>query len=317
MARRTVRVRLDAHTDRPWQRSGFKHPKLRQYVRDRRGDIIAAQLTIAQAWLQAGRPRGSQSLGMFEDWADVLGGIFDVANVPAFLQGQESIYESSDVETREWRVFTERWWDTHKDAHVGVRELWRSIDNPDPVDLGLGHGDERALKTKLGRRIEQFRDRCIGRFKIVADRKAQHAQLWHLEQALQTTGPVYTTCTTAANAVNHPVISLEDILNAAGFSGDSSVKPAPSSPVESSPGLSGSIFDRRPDPISTTSEPGEHSEPPTVPLAIDPAMATVRVPFMITGTTRRRLVDIGYADSEIDGMRPQEALDRLRGIQPA
>ena len=32
MARRLVRIRLDAHVERPWQRAGFRHPDLMTWV---------------------------------------------------------------------------------------------------------------------------------------------------------------------------------------------------------------------------------------------------------------------------------------------
>lgn len=44
IARRSIRCRLDAKSDRPFQRdpSSFRHPSLREWARDRRGELIAA-----------------------------------------------------------------------------------------------------------------------------------------------------------------------------------------------------------------------------------------------------------------------------------
>jgi putative DNA primase/helicase len=181
IARRTIRIRLDPRTDQPWLRTGFKHANLRTYARQRRAEIIAALLTIIAGWQNAGSRRGSATLGMFEEWAAVLGGILSVAGVPGFLENQASLYDSADAETVGWRAFVERWWDVHHSADVGVKELWPLVDNPDPIDLGLGKGDERATKTALGRRLQQCRDRQFGGFRIIAVKKRQHAQLWRLE----------------------------------------------------------------------------------------------------------------------------------------
>ena len=49
MARRIVRIRLDAHVERPWQREGFRHPDLMIWVRANRGRLVAACLTLCQA----------------------------------------------------------------------------------------------------------------------------------------------------------------------------------------------------------------------------------------------------------------------------
>ena len=59
MARRLVRIRLDAHVERPWQRAGFRHSDLNIWVRANRARLVAACLTLCQAWIAAGRPRGS------------------------------------------------------------------------------------------------------------------------------------------------------------------------------------------------------------------------------------------------------------------
>ena len=81
MARRIVRIRLDARTDQPWRREGFRHPDLMGWVRANRGRLVAACLTLGQAWIAAGRPRGRRSIGSYEAWAQVLGGVLEVAGV--------------------------------------------------------------------------------------------------------------------------------------------------------------------------------------------------------------------------------------------
>ena len=75
MARRIVRIRLDAHVERPWQREGFRHPDLMTWVRANRARLVAACLTLCQAWIAAGRPRGTRTIGSYENWAQVLGGV--------------------------------------------------------------------------------------------------------------------------------------------------------------------------------------------------------------------------------------------------
>jgi hypothetical protein len=59
MARRTVRIRLDARTEEPWLRTEFRTPDIRAWARQHRGELIAAALTLGQAWINAGRPAPS------------------------------------------------------------------------------------------------------------------------------------------------------------------------------------------------------------------------------------------------------------------
>ena len=91
MARRTVRIRLDSHEDQPWLRTGFRHPDLPAWVRQSRPRLVAACLTLGRAWIVAGMPRHQRTIGSFERWAEVIGGILDVAGVAGFLGNLEAI----------------------------------------------------------------------------------------------------------------------------------------------------------------------------------------------------------------------------------
>lgn len=51
MARRLVRIRLNANVERPWQRGGFRHPDLMTWVRANRPRLVHACLTLCQAWI--------------------------------------------------------------------------------------------------------------------------------------------------------------------------------------------------------------------------------------------------------------------------
>jgi hypothetical protein len=83
MARRTVRIRLDAKAERPDLRTGFRHANLKAWVRENHEWLVWSALTMIQAWIAAGRPRGRKILGMFEPWAETMGGILDVIRIPA------------------------------------------------------------------------------------------------------------------------------------------------------------------------------------------------------------------------------------------
>src|SRR5262249_35501456 len=50
ISRRTIRIRVDAKRDRPWLRTGFRHPDLRGWANKNRGRLIWAALTLIRAW---------------------------------------------------------------------------------------------------------------------------------------------------------------------------------------------------------------------------------------------------------------------------
>lgn len=71
IARRCIRIRLDARLDQPWRRdpTQFRYQKLLAHARAQRGTLIAAALTLTNAWLAAGRPETkTPPLGSYESW---------------------------------------------------------------------------------------------------------------------------------------------------------------------------------------------------------------------------------------------------------
>ena len=160
MARRLVRIRLDPHEERPWQRNGFRHPDLMTWVRANRPRLVAACLTLCQAWIAAGRPRGARTIGSFENWAHVLGGVLEVAGVPGFLGNLDEMMEASDSEGAGWSAFIAAWWDRFGTAEVGTADLFDVAVFCDPAPPISGNND-RAQKTGFGIAIKKLRDRVF------------------------------------------------------------------------------------------------------------------------------------------------------------
>lgn len=159
MARRIIRIRLDAKMDRPWLREDFKHPDLRRWARENRGRLTWAALTLIRAWFVAGGHRGGLKLGMFEEWSEVMGGILEVAGISGFLSNLNEFYEESDAEVAQWRSFVLAWWMEYGTREVGTADLFQLIGND--VILPLGDGADQSRKVRLGQMLTQERDRTF------------------------------------------------------------------------------------------------------------------------------------------------------------
>lgn len=191
MARRIVRIRLDAHIERPWQRDGFRHPDLITWVRANRARIVSACLTLCQAWIAAGKPLGARTLGSYENWAQVMGGLLEVAGIDGFLENLDEMMQAADADGGEWRAFVTMWWNRFGTAEVGTAALFELALAADPP-LSLGPGNERAQRTRLGKALARMRDRVF-RLELLALRiqvcgTYQGAQRWKLSIA-EETGP--------------------------------------------------------------------------------------------------------------------------------
>ena len=160
MARRIVRIRLDARVDQPWRRDGFRHPDLMSWVRANRPRLVAACLTLCRAWLAAGRPRGARMIGSYESWSRIMGGVLEVAGIEGFLANLDEMLAAADGEGAIWRSFIGAWWDRFGTAEVGTSDLYEVALACEPP-LPLGAGGDRSQRTRLGKALARMRDRVF------------------------------------------------------------------------------------------------------------------------------------------------------------
>jgi hypothetical protein len=181
LIRRTLLCRLDANLDAPWERSDFRHPNLIGWTKANRSQLVAAALTLCQAWIAAGRPPGGQTLGMFESWAETMGGILDVAGVAGLLANSRQFRAAHADKVSEWRAFVASWWQEYGERAVGVEELYRLATKQALLDSVLGDKGERSQRTRLGLAMSKALDRVLGEYRIEsAGEDHKHRQQYRL-----------------------------------------------------------------------------------------------------------------------------------------
>jgi hypothetical protein len=167
IARRCARIRIEPKEERPWQRQGFKHDPIREWVLEHRPELVSAILTIVQSWIAAGMPPGTKVLGSFESWSRVIGGILHHAGITEFLQDAESFYDTADPESRQWRAFVHVWWQKYGGATVGVRELIALAEAHDLVAFAYAAKSEQSQRMRFGRALSALRGRRFGDLQVV------------------------------------------------------------------------------------------------------------------------------------------------------
>lgn len=194
MARRCYWIRMDAGCSEPFRRTGFKHERLKDYILERRRDLLVALLTLARAWFSAGQPRASvPPVGSFERWTEVVAGILQYACVEGFLANSERLFEQSDVERNDWETFLEAVEEVFHGGAFIIAELWERLNektyeemvrqtvlteraeelrNALPVDLTRWMDREGAFKQRLGIAFNQRRGRRFGKRQVRVERAA-------------------------------------------------------------------------------------------------------------------------------------------------
>jgi len=119
-----------------------------------------------------GKSTRKRTLGSFESWAAVGGGILEHAEVPGFLHDTEELYESADAKGQEWRDLVHAWWDKFGPWWVSAGEVLDLALERDLLGSIVRDKTQRAQKIRLGKALSSARDRHFARYRIVAGRKS-------------------------------------------------------------------------------------------------------------------------------------------------
>jgi len=166
IARRCIRIRIEPPSDRPWERDDFKHSPLKLWVEEHREELVWALLVLVRAWISNGSPAGVRTLGSFEHWATVIGGIIEEAGIGGFLGNTEELYEAADAEGQEWREFVQTWWDEQGKLPVSAGTLLRLAQDRDMLLSVLGSKSERSQAIRLGKALKANRNRRFDGLRI-------------------------------------------------------------------------------------------------------------------------------------------------------
>jgi hypothetical protein len=164
MTCRTVRIKLDSGYEFPERRAGFRHPDLRRWARDCRGELVWSALVLARAWIIAGRPGPSaRLLGGFEAWMHVIGGILEHAELGEILANADELRASgADTSMRE---LLQAIYSRLAEATFTTKDVL----DPGVEHLPLGDDSDPVLAQRLGRRLHEIVDRPHGELVLRAD----------------------------------------------------------------------------------------------------------------------------------------------------
>jgi len=166
IARRCVRIRIDAGEEKPWQRTGFKHDPIRDWVKQNRYELVQAVLTLIQSWIVAGSPLADQTMGSFEAWSRIIGGMVQHMGLTGFLDNTDEFYEAADSESGEWQAFINAWHAEFQGTPVEARQLMTLAVGQELVPFAYAARSEHAQKVRFGKSLSSLRDRKFGEFKV-------------------------------------------------------------------------------------------------------------------------------------------------------
>lgn len=200
ITRRTVRVRLTPQTDKPEERSGFKHEFQIEWITQCRPVFVwAAHVLCAWAFQQQLPKAKSKVIGSFERWSRLLGSILECAGYSQFLANYRAVLDGSDTERQALGLFAMTWYEWQKANGRDFATTSELLPVAEGVDgIHLRGVSDKARQTSLGKFlrskhevITEFTDDDptnpvgIYRMKILAlgtgKGKFRSAQIWRVE----------------------------------------------------------------------------------------------------------------------------------------
>ena len=205
MVRRCFLIRLDTRMVRPHLRNNFTH-KQPEWTRNHRSEFAAALLTLVRYWIKMGRPGSSSAtLGSFESWSDIVGGILAAVEVDGFLENldvlQFSEFDEDDCWTRLLEVIFTWQYDVLCEDTFTVRDLAAFIEREmqedamerdglansiveyleDDIQVRIRRGD--PIEVSLGKAFASKRDtRYPGGIYVEASGQSGHAIRWSIKR---------------------------------------------------------------------------------------------------------------------------------------
>jgi len=129
-SRRSILIRMDAATARPDERQGFKYAELENYVMHNRNKLLKSLYVLIKAWYCNERfDYDVPVIGSFEKWCKTVGNILANAGINGFLENRHSLNNVADVETYQWEVFLQRFYDIYGTQEMSIKKLSTILKN--------------------------------------------------------------------------------------------------------------------------------------------------------------------------------------------
>jgi hypothetical protein len=160
LPRRTIRTVIDPGQPNPELRTGFAIENLETWVKERRGELLCALLTLVRAWVAAGKPlppeRASDS---YAQWVRTVEGILGNAGIAGQFDHTSTQVEVG-TDDDEWSVFLAAVHKAYKDRVWTAKELLGDLDTGNLITPGMIPSE--ALPDELTAKIAKSAKGPVG-----------------------------------------------------------------------------------------------------------------------------------------------------------
>ena len=165
-SRRVAHCRLDCRVEHPEERDGFRYPDLKSHVKEHRGELLSAALTILRAYIIAGKPRAAlKPWGSYEGWSDLIRQCIVWLGMPDPGDTREQLRSTADGEAARLNAILAGLAEADKTgAGMTTAEILRAADTEGSMrdaiwELCDASPGKPPTARMLGNRLKRFRGR--------------------------------------------------------------------------------------------------------------------------------------------------------------
>jgi hypothetical protein len=182
IVKRSVPIWLAPLTDEPEARKDFRHPNLREYVRENRRAILEALLGMVIRWRDGDRIGGAQPKGGFESWSSIVGGILPIAGWTRWRTNERGWARAADPMGEDLRAFVEAWFEQFQHTERTASELFNLAETLDVFAFTRKSPSEHGRKMSFSRSVlARFVDAPVGNW-IISKRGSGPSSFYSLRE---------------------------------------------------------------------------------------------------------------------------------------
>lgn len=181
IARRTLWSRLDADCPDPGAREGFKAGDLDVWLIRNTPDLLAALLTLVNAWAVDGAPKAPVRMAGYSEWASTIGGLLGHAGIEGWLSDRESTTLAMDEENAEWLAVLSSWHERFGEQWITVKKAMTTEEIAECIPRE--RGDELPGSRQFGKWLQARKGQYYGAYRLVSvyDKHAKQ-QTWCVQK---------------------------------------------------------------------------------------------------------------------------------------
>jgi putative DNA primase/helicase len=150
LTRRSLRAGLDANMEKPEEKQ-YRDPLLLEHVLQRRGEVIAAALTVARYYVGAGRPNLLPPLASYGDWSDNVRSALVHLGLPDPCETMKELRRTDPYRMKRGQVF-EAWLAAmHSDLAMAGLHSDQGLHARDLVQSAQAHAELRDALLEVAK----------------------------------------------------------------------------------------------------------------------------------------------------------------------